>query len=38
LNGEAGNDSLSGGANTDTCNGGIGVDIAATCETLVAIP
>jgi hypothetical protein len=33
-----GNDTLFGGTNTDTCNGGAGTDASAACEILVSIP
>ena len=38
LDGLAGNDTLICGANTDSGNGGTGVDVTSTRETLIAIP
>ena len=33
-----GDDTMIGGPNTDSCNGGLGTDTATTCETILAVP
>ena len=38
LRGEDGDDSLDGGADTDSCYGDDGVDTATACETAIGIP